>query len=492
MFRDHDFDENASAPPLSDDLVHDLDLETLFAAMGQGDPLVRGVSRIGILCPVSNSEQVTYRQEVLTDCIANAGVVRELYELASSVFREKRQLFWYYRRNSPTSIMAQTPQMISMYVRYLKEFRGIVDQHGEGFTSQGWTTLFTSIREELGDDYFALIDEMLKSLRFKDGELFSARLGFAAHGVDYVLRDPSRARPSFVERLGVGGRKSYSFEIAPRDEAGAEFLERIRAKGLSGAANALAQAADHMSSFFARLQIELAFYVGCINLHRVLSDKGETLCMPHVQTWSPARLDFSGLYDPCLSLRRSEKVVGNTANCDNARLVVVTGANSGGKSTFLRSLSTAYLMMSAGLFVAAESFAASMVKAVFTHFMREEDPSMSSGKLDEELSRMSVIADHLGPHCVVAFNESFSATNEREGTEIARQVLAAVLDSDVRAIVVTHLSELAEYFYECESDTTAFLRAMRGGAGGELYRLEPGPPLDTGFGLDVYERLGGW
>ena len=43
---------------------------------------------------------------------------------------------------------------------------------------------------------------------------------------------------------------------------------------------------------------------------------------------------------------------------------------------------------------------------------------MKSGKLDEELSRMSKVADHIGPGSILLLNESFSATNEREGSEI--------------------------------------------------------------------------
>ena len=45
------------------------------------------------------------------------------------------------------------------------------------------------------------------------------------------------------------------------------------------------------------------------------------------------------------------------------------------------------------MFVAAESFSAEVREGIFTHFRREEDATMESGKLDEELSRMSGIVD---------------------------------------------------------------------------------------------------
>ena len=69
------------------------------------------------------------------------------------------------------------------------------------------------------------------------------------------------------------------------------------------------------------------------------------------------KLSFSGLYDVSLALSMKRKVVGNDLNADHSDLIIVTGANTGGKSTFLRSVGLAQLMMQAGMFVAAEIFA---------------------------------------------------------------------------------------------------------------------------------------
>jgi DNA mismatch repair ATPase MutS len=64
----------------------------------------------------------------------------------------------------------------------------------------------------------------------------------------------------------------------------------------------------------------------------------------------------------------------------------LTGANQGGKSTFLHSIGLAQLMMQSGMFVGAERFEAAPCPALFTHYKREEDATMKSGKLDEELA----------------------------------------------------------------------------------------------------------
>jgi DNA mismatch repair ATPase MutS len=126
-----------------------------------------------------------------------------------------------------------------------------------------------------------------------------------------------------------------------------------------------------------------------------------------------------GLYDPCLSLRLGNRVVGNDIDANGKHLVMITGANQGGKSTLLRSVGLAQLMMQAGMFAPARSFTADICHGLFTHFKREEDDTMTSGKLDEELARMSDIAEQITPHSQLLCNESFASTNEREGSEIA-------------------------------------------------------------------------
>ena len=154
-------------------------------------------------------------------------------------------------------------------------------------------------------------------------------------------------------------------------------------------------------------------------------------------------------------------MVGNDVDGNDKALVVITGANQGGKSTFLRSVGLAQVMMQSGLFVGAEAFGANIVRGVFTHYKREEDTSMASGKFDEELSRMNTLADMLHPHALILFNELFASTNEREGSEIARQIVTALLDSGLKVFFVTHLYPFAHAMEEMNLRYALFLRAER-------------------------------
>jgi len=116
---------------------------------------------------------------------------------------------------------------------------------------------------------------------------------------------------------------------------------------------------------------------------------------------------------------------------------------------------------------------------------------MRSGKLDEELRRMSSLIDHVTPNSIILLNESFASTNEREGSEIARQIVRALLEAGVKVFYVTHMFDLAHEFYRANMDTALFLRAERLADGQRTYRLEPGAPLPTSHGEDLYRHIFG-
>jgi DNA mismatch repair ATPase MutS len=114
---------------------------------------------------------------------------------------------------------------------------------------------------------------------------------------------------------------------------------------------------------------------------------------------------------------------------------------------------------------------------------------MRSGKLDEELKRMSAIVDKISPYSMALFNESFASTNEREGSEIARQIVRALLETQVKVLYVTHMFDLAEGFYLAQMNAALFLRAERLADGQRTFRLVAGEPLPTSYGEDLYRLV---
>jgi DNA mismatch repair ATPase MutS len=487
---DQDFDFAADLPPASADLIQDLELDTVLAAMAAGDKFLYEISAKVMLASLTDVPAIRHRQDVLTDCIAEPDVIRQLYGVAVAALQEKRRIWGFLSAQNPASILASAVSQLEVLIIRIRDLRQIADDHVTKFKSDGLVTLLHTLQRELDDEYFGILNSHLKQLRFRTGELMSAQLDRDNSGINYVLRDGS-AKRGWKERVRIEPRSVYSFTIQPRDEAGEQALQDLVNRGVNLVANAAAKSADHVSSFFTMLQGELAFYVSCLNLHDQLAARGQPLTFPIPLSWDLPEFTCTDLRDASLALR-TERVVGNDLTADGAALVIITGANSGGKSTFLRSVGLAQLMMQSGMFVTAGSLRASVCQQVFTHFIREEDAAMISGRLDEELARISAIADQIGPHCLILFNESFAATNEREGSEIARQVVRALLEADIRVFFVTHQFDFADSFSRSLPDRTVFLRAPRQPDGTRTFKLIVAEPLPTSYGQDIYLRIGGW
>ncbi len=511
LYRDRDFDLKRKLPWNEEALIQDLELTTLFNAMGLEDKFLLEVARKAVLSSVSDPDTIFYRQDILKDCLNHPSLIRDIYAIVVDALEEKKKHYWGFYSKYPAGILSGSIEILQAYADILKSLRVIADAHSAEFESEGFRNLFAMLKKELSDEYFEVVQKHLNRLKFRDGVLISAELGKGNKGEDYVLRKSHVEKQNWMDRIITDyifpriqdgnhpwlkrifaqRTPAYTFYLHPRDEAGARALTELRDRGIHLVANALAQSADHIRGFFGMLKTELAFYIGCLNLHERLAKKGEPTCFPVPEAAGERIHSFSGLYDVSLSLTMKQKVVGNDTNAVNKNLVIITGANQGGKSTFLRSIGLAQLMMQSGMFVPAVSFSANVCEGLFTHYKRQEDVAMKSGKLDEELKRMNEIVDNITSNPLFLFNESFAATNEREGSETARQIVSALLEKDFKVFFVTHLYEFARVFHDRKMVNAVFLRAERRADGVRTFRLIEGEPLQTSFGEDLYNRIFG-
>jgi len=491
--RKQDLDRNALLQALlwnAPALVQDLELDRLLLAMARGDEFIFEVAQQVIFSGFSNDTAVIlYRQEILKDCLKNSVEVRRLYNLMTDVAEQTRRHWWGLSSEYPGSMLYSSIDLMEMFVGVLRELRLAAEKCAVTFRSEGFKSLFSMLRRELSEDYLLTIKDRLKELQFRKGVLLSVELGEYNEGVHYVLRKAHDKKESWLDRILRNGPPGYTFHIDPRDEAGGRILTDMRNRGILRAARALAQSADHVLSFFKMLRTELAFYVGCIHLHEELSARAMPTVFPIPRQPGESSCKFRGLYDVSLALTLNSRVVGNDINANLKNLVIITGANQGGKSTFLRSVGLAQIMMQCGLFVGGESFSADLCPALFAHYKREEDTTMKSGKLDEELARLSEIADHIVPHSILLFNESFAATNDREGSDIAGQIVRALLEKRNRVFYVTHLYDFASRFFDEQEDGALFLRAERISDGSRTFKLFEDRPLETIYGEDLYCKV---
>ena len=492
MYKDHDFDLQQELPWNEPALTRDLELSTLLKPMVLDDEFLSEVVKKAIFSGLNTGlDTILYRQSILKDCLKNPVIVRDLYNISveATKTKEKNHWNWLLDQSDPSYIISVSVDVLQMFLDWLKEIRTIADKHADKFESEGFTTLFAMVKKELDDSYFTSMQNHLRRLKFRNGILISAELGKGCEGTNYILRKPPDKKQGMMERIFAPKSPVYTFRIDARDVEGNRALVALRNKGIRSVTNVVAQSADHIDSFFNTLRIELAFYIGCLNLYEQLVQIGEPVCFPLPATINEKQHSFNGLYDICLALTTKQKVVGNAVNANNKDLVIITGANEGGKSTFLRSIGLAQLMMQCGMFTPAEAFSANVCDGIFTHFKREEDVTMKSGKLDEELERMSEIVDHLTSNSILLFNESFAATNEREGSEIARQITSGLLDKGIKVFFVTHQYEFAHGYYDKKMENAIFLRAERQADGTRTFKLIDGEPLQTSYGEDLYNRI---
>jgi hypothetical protein len=432
LFRDRDFDRGSPRPANEADMTADLALDTVLGAMAAGDRFLLDTARRTILAPLDNPADIRYRQAVLADVIRNPGPVREIYGIAVEAIEREKHEWGFGLDDRPDALLSHSLRVLQIFVELLRRLRSACDSAGDQFKSVGFRTLFDSLAAEVGDEYLAEVERHLRRLDRNAGVLMSARLGEGNVGTGYVLRRPHRR--SLRERI-LGDRSGFDFSIDPRDEGGTQALGELRARGIALAAISLGRSADHILSFFAMLRFELGFYLACLKLRDLLDRQSQSRCFPDPVGAGEVDLTARGLYDPCLCV---------------AGVVPVVASD---------------------------------------HYRREEDATMTRGKFDEELSRASAMVDAVGPGAVVLFNESFASTNEREGAEIARQLVHALLDSGVKVAYVTHMYELAHSLWAEGRADAEFLRAERLADGRRTFRLPKGEPLPTSHGVDLYRRI---
>jgi len=491
LYPDRDFDLSWELTPNATDLSQDLVLDALFAAMAQGDQFLLEVARRVVLSGSDELDIILYRQEILKDCLKHPDIIRQIYSIPLEFLERKRkEWLWISPRHAgPSSILSGAQRMLEVSLYLLQRLRQIADEHAGAFASRGFRRFFSMIEQELDDAYLATVARHTQALRFAKGVLLRAQLGNGNEGTQYTICKPRDPEWSWIKRIFVSKSPIYSFSLHPRDDRGAQVLGELRDRGLARAANSVAQAAEHIESFFKVLRWELAFYMGCLNLYEQLEQLDEPVTFPQVAPAEERRFSCTSLYDISLALTMKRKVVGNDVAADGKNLVIITGPNQGGKTTFLRSVGLAQLMMQAGMFVPAESFSANLCSGLFTHFKREEDKTMERGKFEEELKRMSAIVDLVKPNGLILLNESFASTNEREGSEIAKEVVSALLEAGTKIFYVTHLYEFAYHAYEQRAQNVLFLRAERLPDGRRTFKVKEGDPLETSYGVDLYTRI---
>ncbi len=469
------------------DIMYDLDIDFILKKMSGNDDFVYNACRKVLFNPVYDAEVIRYRQEAVKDAINNPDTVKNIYfTLRQSVEDAKKRHFWVSNSN-PEFNLHISLAVLEIYLGSMEKLRSLIEINVSRFSSKAFSQLFQMIIQEFNDSYIHEIRDHIHNLSFPRGVYVRGKLGKGLSLTDFTLLVPDTKSPGLFGRVRNLRERRFTFTLDSRDEIGAQVMANMRSRSLKAVSEIVTSSSENFLRFINDLMEEIAFYVGCIQLHYELEQIGVEHAFPTVLEEDSNFLYFSGLYDVALALRQGIPPVVNSLDRDQTELIFISGANRGGKSTLLRAMGQASLMMMAGMFVGSKSFGSRLYKGIYTHFRREEDADLRMGKFDEELSRFSEIVDHLKPCSLVLFNESFSSTNEIEGSEIASGIIDALLERNIRIIFVTHSISLLEKY--SGKHGVVFLVAERLSNGTRTFRFIRSEPQATSFGMDIFKQV---
>jgi DNA mismatch repair protein MutS len=191
---------------------------------------------------------------------------------------------------------------------------------------------------------------------------------------------------------------------------------------------------------------EIQFYLAWLDFRERVSGPNPAFSYPAVSAESKEEL-VEDAFDAALASKlRGEgtEVVRNGYRLEaGERLLVVTGPNQGGKTTFARMFGQLHYLAALGVPVPARRAQLFLVDGIFTHFEREEIVGSLRGKLDEELVRVREILEAATTRSIIVFNEVFSSATLADARDLGTEVLTQLIARGCLGVCVTFIDELS-------------------------------------------------
>ncbi len=271
-------------------------------------------------------------------------------------------------------------------------------------------------------------------------------------------------------------------------------LDRLLTQVAKPVADALKRYVKTGSGPLVALEHQLAFYVGAVNMMR---RAGVSFCRPEIAPMAERINQIDELVNIALVLRGEPALPNDVDLGAEGAIAILTGPNSGGKTTYVRSLGLAQVLFQAGLMIPAARARLSPVDAILTHFPTIE--TRQQGRLAEEAERLREIFAAVTAHSLVLLNETFSSTASGEALYLAQDMLCGLRAVGARAVYATHLVELAERIPDMEAAVEGASRLCSLVAGVELdesgaahptYRITRGLPQGRSYAQEIARRHG--
>ncbi len=192
-----------------------------------------------------------------------------------------------------------------------------------------------------------------------------------------------------------------------------------------------------------RFSREIQFYLSWLELVMPLWETNLPFCYPKLCE-TPEHLYCRDMFDLALAHLENGKIVVNDFELSAPeRIIVITGPNQGGKTTFARAFGQVHYLASLGLCVPGSEAALYLFDHILTHFGREEDVSTLNGKLQDDLVRLHELLDKATSRSVIIINEIFASTTLSDALSLGGHMMDAIAALGAPALIVTFLDELA-------------------------------------------------
>jgi DNA mismatch repair protein MutS len=235
---------------------------------------------------------------------------------------------------------------------------------------------------------------------------------------------------------------------------------------------------------------EVQFYLACLDYLRPMRSAGLSFCLPEVTADSKeifARDTFDFALAAKLAITGGRVVTNEFELREPERVIVVSGPNQGGKTTFARTFGQLHHLAGTGCPVPGTEARLYLFDQMFTHFEREEDIADLTGKLEDDLLRIQKALQAATPSSIVIMNEIFTSTTVGDARFLGRKVLEKVVDLDLLCVYVTFIDELASF---ADSVVSMASTIVPGNPAERTYKVVRKPADGLAYALAIADKHG--
>ncbi|WP_345316587.1 DNA mismatch repair protein MutS [Ferrimonas gelatinilytica] len=237
---------------------------------------------------------------------------------------------------------------------------------------------------------------------------------------------------------------------------------------------------------------ECAFACAELDVLQTLAERAETLDYHRPQLTEQPGITIDGGRHPVVEQVLKEPFIANPVHLDpQRRMLIVTGPNMGGKSTYMRQTALITLMAHIGSFVPAQQAVLGPVDRIFTRIGASDDLASGRSTFMVEMTETANILHNATEHSLVLMDEIGRGTSTYDGLSLA-WAAAEQLASQIRALTLfaTHYFELTQLPEQLEGVVNVHLDAVEHGDSIAFMHAVQEGPASRSYGLQVAALAG--